>query len=394
MRICFISYEYPPDTGIGGIATYVFQIAALFSANKIDTEVICASPVNSGSIQENEFLTITKINCRSTEEFRTLSPTVAAGRHQLKAFDLIEVPEYGAVGLYIKDHLPDVPLITKLHTPRYLIKELNDFYYNKSPLRQLKRMIGRGYKTERDLEYRATILSDYILSPSISLKNKVAEKWHIPFEKIIHAPNPYFPDAALLNMPSTDEQNIVLYIGRLETRKGVYNLAKAIPLIIKQRPATQFIFLGKDSRGPFRERSMKDAMLKEIGDAAGSTTFIDHVPLQEIPSYIAKASICIFPSLWENFPNVCLEAMSAAKLIVASSEGGMDDILADIKGGILIDPHDILSITNGVLEIMNNTQDYRQAAIRCRQKIISYYSKTLVSELLTLYRSFLPVSPR
>ena len=51
----------------------------------------------------------------------------------------------------------------------------------------------------------------------------------------------------------------VLYIGRLETRKGVYNLAKAIPEVVKKIPDVRFVFLGKDSRGVFREKSMKKA---------------------------------------------------------------------------------------------------------------------------------------
>src|SRR5262245_10742551 len=131
MRICFISYEYPPDTGLGGIATYIQQVAALMSEQKIDTEVICASPVNSGTTIINEFLSITKIHCSNTEEFRRLSPSVAAERHSHKPFDVIEVPEYGAEALHIKEKLPHVPLVVKLHTPKFLLKELNDHYYDR-----------------------------------------------------------------------------------------------------------------------------------------------------------------------------------------------------------------------------------------------------------------------
>lgn len=388
MHICFISYEYPPDTGIGGIATYVYQVAKAFSAKGIQTEVICASPLHSGTHRENEWLHVTKIKCGHINDFRKLSPAIAAQRHQLRPFDMIEVPEYGAEGLFIKEKLPDVPLVIKLHTPKYLIKELNDFYYDQTFIRKIKRSAGLVYDKNKDPEYKAIQLADHILSPSLSLKKIVAAKWGIAKEKILHAPNPYFPLPALLNSPVTAAEKNILYIGRLETRKGVYNLAKAIPFVLKKNPEATFTFLGKDSRGPFRERSMKEVMLHEIGDARRQVTFIDHVPLTEIPSHLATAGICVFPSLWENFPNVCLEAMSAGKAIIASSEGGMKDMLEDIQGGSLVNPHDVKEIGEQICHWLANPSERIMAGQRNREKAGSYYGDRLINELIAMYQCF------
>jgi glycogen synthase len=389
MRICFISYEYPPDTGLGGIATYVQQIAALMSARKIDTEVICASQVDKGTIRVNDFLSVTKVHCSSTEEFRVLSPLVVAGRHNHKPFDIIEVPEYGAEALHIKEKLPGVPLVVKLHTPKFLLKELNDHYYDRLPMQKIKGLFGRGYKRDKDPEFKAIQFADHILSPSLSLKDIAVQRWDIPAGKIIHAPNPYFPSQALLNIQPGGKGKTVLYIGRLETRKGVYNLSKAVPHVIRQIPGVQFIFLGKDSRGPLRESSMKKVMQKEMGDALSNVTFIDQVPLTDIPQYMAQADVCVFPSLWENFPNVCLEAMSAARGVVASKEGGMKDMLEDINAGVLVDPQDEMNIANGIVGVLNNAEFRVQAGMRGRHKIMEYYSGRLAGELITIYNSFI-----
>jgi glycogen synthase len=389
MHICFISYEYPPDTGIGGIATYVQQIARLFASKEIEVTVICASPHESKTIQENKFLTIIRIKCRDTKEFRSLSPAVAAGYNLSHPIDLIEVPEYGAEGLFIKDHLPDATLVVKLHTPKFLIKELNDYYYDQTFLREFKNKIGLGYNISKDPEYKAIQLADYILSPSLSLANIVAEKWGIPKEKILHAPNPYFPSPGLLGIPLATSSKKILYMGRLETRKGMYNLAKAIPLVIKKIPDAQFILLGKDSQGPMRERSMKAVMLKQIGPASDQVTFVDHVPPAEIPLFLSQVSTCIFPSLWENFPNVCLEAMSAGRSIIASREGGMTDMLEDIDAGIFVDPYDVESIVAGIEESMVEKNSNLPSRLRAREKADDYYGHGLVDELLSLYHSFL-----
>lgn len=391
MRIAFVSYEYPPDTGVGGIATYVRQMALLLSQSRISTEVVCASPQREGRTVESEFLSVTRVKCRNTEEFREQSPLVVARLHTERPIDLVEVPEYGAEGLYMKRHLPGVPLIVKLHTPKFLIKELNDFYFDQLPLRKIKRLMMGAYNREKDPEFQAIKMADFILSPSRSLVEIVSRRWNIPMERIHHAPNPYFPNSALLDIAPEDSSNTVLYVGRLETRKGVYNLSKAIPLILSSIPNAQFIFLGRDSRGPRREASMKKVMLKEIGSAASNTRFIDHLPLAEVPSVYAQAGICVFPSLWENFPNVCLEAMSAARPVVASREGGMVDMLEDIHGGIFIDPHSPQSIAQGIIDLLKDKTFRRKAGQGNREKATAYYGSQLPLDLIERYRSFISV---
>jgi glycosyltransferase involved in cell wall biosynthesis len=389
MRICFVSYEYPPDTGFGGIATYVQQIATLFSDTKIHVEVVCGTSSAGSTVTENEFLRITRIHCANREKFITLSPGAVLDIHREHKLDMIEVPEYGAEGLFMKEQLPGIPLIIKLHTPRFLTKQLNDHYYNQTFLRKLKSIAGIAYSREKDLEYQAILKADHIISPSVSLKKIIAEKWNIPIEKIIHAPYPYRPADALLNIkPGSDTQN-VLYIGRLETRKGVYNLSKAIPRVIQTFPNAKFIFLGRDSQGPLRQRSMKEVMKKQLGAAIDQTAFIDHVSLDSIPHYLSDAAICVFPSLWENFPNVCLEAMAAGRAIVASREGGMNDMLVDISGSVLVDPHSIDSISTGIIEMLQNDQRRHLTGIENRKKLVSYYGNTLHDELIELYRSFI-----
>src|SRR5690606_9700423 len=108
MRIAFVSYEFPPDTGVGGIATYVKQISQMLSTAGIGVEVVCASPEREGRTEENEMLAVTRVRCMNTEEFREISPSVVARIHAKNPIDLIEAPEYGAEGLHMKQALPDV----------------------------------------------------------------------------------------------------------------------------------------------------------------------------------------------------------------------------------------------------------------------------------------------
>jgi glycogen(starch) synthase len=385
MRIVFVSYEYPPDTGFGGIGTYVYQVTNLLSENDIDIEVICGTFGENRTIYDKDHLIINRLQTASRDEFSKLVPDAIKKIRQVKAIDLIEAPEYGAESLYIKPAFPEIPLIVKLHTPAYLIKRLNDHYYDKQWHRKIKYAFVK-YRRQNDDEYRAALQADRLTSPSVSLGDIISRDWEIKRERIIHSPYPYMPNTELLSIPPADQKETVLYMGRLETRKGVYNLAKAIPLVLKEIPHADFIFLGKNDRGPWRKATMKDVLLKELGTAASRVRFIDHVPLSEIPSFLSTASVCVFPSLWENFPNVCLEAMSAARGIVASRSGGMLEMLQPCNGGLLIDPHDTQAIADSITYLLLHPAERISYGTRSRQRIIDYHAKTVLQKIIEQYK--------
>jgi glycosyltransferase involved in cell wall biosynthesis len=132
---------------------------------------------------------------------------------------------------------------------------------------------------------------------------------------------------------------------------------------------------------------MKQLLLTELGDFADRVEFIDAVPLEEVPRVMARASIAVFPSLWENFPNVCLEAMAAGRAVVASKEGGMVDMLTSSDGGLFVDPEEPNEIANGLLTLLRDPQRVRAMGERNRTRALEYYGNTLVGELFDVYRT-------
>ena len=84
MRIVFVSYEYPPDTGFGGIGTYVYQISDACSKKGFDVHVICGTFHQNNTKIENEHLSIHRIQCQSRNEFSTLVPDILKKIHDQK----------------------------------------------------------------------------------------------------------------------------------------------------------------------------------------------------------------------------------------------------------------------------------------------------------------------
>lgn len=385
MHLGFVSYEFPPDTGQGGIATYVQQVSGLLSARGVEIDVIVASPKSSGTIRRSSTLRIHYITCASREEFIRRSPSTLVSIHEKFPFDGIECPEYGAEARFIREKLPQVKLWVKLHTPSYLVKRLNDRYYDQRIWRRIKNR-WKPYRKEKDPEYLALLNADRVLAPCESMRQIAIRDWGLSPDRVLTVPNPYKVGEAFAGIELPDGSPTVIYAGRLETRKGVWNLAKAIPMVLKKMPEARFIFLGKDSRGPLRERSMKSVLLTELGVHADRVEFIDAVPLEDVPKLMARASIAVFPSLWENFPNVCLEAMAAGRAVVASKEGGMVDMLSPCEGGLFVDPENPEEIAVALLSLLEDSDRVRSMGMRNRERALTYYGKKLIGELFDMYR--------
>lgn len=385
MHLGFVSYEYPPDTGQGGIATYIEQVSGLLASRGAEIDVVVASPTRSGVLRLSPTLRLHLISCSSRAEFIRRSPETLASIHARFPFDGIECPEYGAEARFIREQLPSVKLWIKLHTPAYLVKRLNDRYYDQGFLRRIKKL-WKPYRKEKDPEYIALQIADRILAPCDSMRQIALTDWELSPDRVMTVPNPYRVGESFSGIDLPDGSPTLIYAGRLETRKGVWNLAKAIPRVLQQMPEARFIFLGKDSRGPLRQRSMKQVLLQELGACADRVDFIDAVPLEEVPRVLARASVAVFPSLWENFPNVCLEAMAAGRAVVASNQGGMVDMLTPADGGVFIDPDNPSDIADTLLSLLRHPDRIRAMGMRNRERALQYYGNKLPAELLETYR--------
>jgi glycogen synthase len=387
MKIAFISFEFPPDTAIGGIATYTENAALLMAGKGHQVEVFTSSP---GRTSLNEPLAdnilVHRIQTTDRDNFYKAILPVFTQRHQQSAFDLAESPEYGYEGMEIKKTFPALPMIVRFHTPGFWVKHLNKKFVAGSLKEKIKKLLGiKQYKKDKDKEYQFAQMADGWVVPCVSMKDILTEYWKLEAEKITIIPNPFLPSQALLNIEAATATNTITFIGRLEVRKGVTQLAAAIPAVLTQKPGVQFRFVGKPNHAPGKKGMMDDYLKEQLKPFENNIQFIAHVPKEKIPALLAQTDICVFPSYWELFGYVCAEAMAAARGIVAGKEGGMRDMLEDINGGILIDPLSPQQIADGILFLLDHPEERIAMARRSREKVISYYSKEVAGMMEKYY---------
>ncbi|MEO1428989.1 MAG: glycosyltransferase family 4 protein [Cyanobacteria bacterium J06632_19] len=391
MKIALFSYEYPPDTAIGGIATYVFQIAKVLHSRGHHIEVFCGSPYRSISQEENG-IWVHRVIAKKGSEFSECIENVFLKRHQTIQFDVIESPEFSACAKGSVDLVPDIPLIVRLHTPTFLVGKMNFVGLSSSDkVRWVLGALRRGripqpfpqwqYDPISDIERIHTLEADEVATPSLSLGNQLITTWSLPSEKVVHIPYAYVPSQELLDIPIETHTNVVTFIGRLEIRKGILDLVEAIPFILKKYPATIFRFVGPALPSPQTNLNMQQYIERKLSSYKKSLEFTGGVSPDIIPSVLARTDICVFPSLWENFPNVCLEAMAAARGVVGSSAGGMAEMLDGGKVGRLIPPKSPEKIAQAVIELLENPQLRMQLGEAARNRVLSEYNLDRIGKL-------------
>jgi glycogen(starch) synthase len=350
MCIAFITYEYPPDTGKGGIGTYTQQIADLLQSAGVIVHVFAGSHTRGGFENVNG-VHVHRTFCTSVQNFREKVVPCFLTIHAQSAFDVIESAEIHANALEIKKAFPTLPLVVRLHAPNYIVETLKKRYV--PLLFKLRFVLGalrrgnwdagywRKYNYKNDDDYKFTIMADAITAPSTSMKEWAVNKWAINAEKISVIGNPFQPSEAFLKLaaPIAFDHKTVLFFGRLNVLKGLVNATKAMKKILATHPEWKFKVIGDDGSGPVPNGLQMRAWVKDqLCCYKDRVMFYDGVSYERLPELLKEGEIVILPSLFESFSYACLEAMAAGKAVVGSKNGGMNDLIKNGKTGLLIDP--------------------------------------------------------
>jgi glycogen(starch) synthase len=391
LRIAYISYEHPAGISGGGIGTYIGQISALMAARGHSVEAFSGTLSDSPSTIKLDGYRLNLIPAKNTTEFRARVVAIFSERHTAQPFDIIESPEYGADGLEIKKAFPNLPLTLKLHTPAFLIAKLNELKNRVTD--KLRFVIGGLIRLQRikfywvydkksDPEYELFNLANSVSSPSISLAKIVAIHWKSQ-KQITVIPYPFQTNGyefKPVNLPQKTEI-VITFIGRIEKRKGIMDLMKAVPAILNSFPDIKFRFAGSPSLSPVKGLNMEEYLVKKLAKYSGSLEFLGLRPYQQIPLIIQESHICVFPSLWENFPNVCLEAMLGGRVVIGTNNGGMADIITNNINGILIPPGSPMAIAEAVKKLCGNPSLIRSMGNAARQTVMERYNGNVIGKL-------------
>ena len=171
---------------------------------------------------------------------------------------------------------------------------------------------------------------------------------------------------------------IVGTVARLVPVKGHSFLLDAIPTVLQRCPEAQFLLVGEGEMRPALEEQARRLGL------GGRVTFVGF--REDVPAVLAGMDAVVLPSLNEGMGRVLVMAMALGKPIVATSVGGVPELLGNGEAGVLVPPGDSAAIAEAVSTLLCDQLRARALGEAGRRRASRYGAEAMVSALAKVYR--------
>jgi phosphatidylinositol alpha-mannosyltransferase len=173
----------------------------------------------------------------------------------------------------------------------------------------------------------------------------------------------------------------LLFVGRLDPRKGLQHLIAAMPEVMSlTRGCARLLVIG-DS---YLRARYQAAVPGAVRDAVH---FLGHVPRADLPRWYATGDLFISPaSSHESFGVVLVEAMAAGRPVVASDIPGYRSVLNPGENGVVFPPGDVSALARSVAALVNDPERRRALATRGRARALEFAWPRITDQIEAVYR--------
>jgi len=357
MRIWLLSSELPHEIA-GGIARYVENFARLAGAAGHEVVVIARSQQACdtemargvrliGIVPKSGYMSAVHTTDDMTRHpaypynvlgwwpalSYQMAEEVLQRAHDLPLPDIIESQEYAALPYFLLQRkliertlLDQIPVVVHMHSPHFELLRVNQQPRYRFP----DYWIGQ-------MEKFCLLSADALLSPSRYLVHSVGRLLGRSLD-VTTVPLPLLAPAD--GCISSGQPGELLYVGRLELRKGVLPLVKACSRMWAEGADFRLSLLGGDTEFMPRDTTVTSFLRRRYAQwiDSGRLRLLGQLDYAAVQEQIRQAWAVLVPSLWENFPNTCMEAMAAGQVVVASRAGGQAEMIdRDGENGVLFD---------------------------------------------------------
>ncbi len=373
MKIALVSpYDYPYP---GGVTEHIRALDEHFRALGHDTRIIAASS-DDHDVLDNHIIkvsgAVSSVSFSGSKARITLSPQVYRRVKQIlkqEQFDVVHV------------HEPTVPMLSLVvlrHSHAlnvgtfHAYRESNALYEYMRPLikRLVNRLDGRIFVSDAVRAY----INHYFPGDSTIIPNGI--------DCARFAAADIQPIAKF-----NDGRPNILFVGRLEKRKGFRHLLRAYPLIKKSIPDARLLVVGAYSekdKAPF-VRYVRQHKIRGVH-------FIGYVSPEELPRYYHTATVFCAPSTgFESFGIILLEAMAAGLPIVASDITGYRSVVEQGVEGLLVPPEDQSLLACALIDLLSDPERRAQMTSAGRCKAAQYDWDIIARRVLAYYEEQIAV---
>ena len=379
-----LSWEFPPKI-VGGIARHVHDLALALVKQGHHVHVITCGVENLPEYESDQGIMVHRVpmNNPSTPDFLTwvlqLNLNMVEKAVELKAkgfnFHIIHAHDWLAAyaGKLLK-HGWRLPLVATIHATEY---GRNHGLHN-----DLQRYISNvewwlGYEAWR------------IICCSKYMYHELQAVFQTPVDKLRIIPNGVYPEIFEVSGDLqkvrrnyvADDERMVFYVGRLVREKGLGVLVEAIPHVLRRFDKVKFIIAG---RGPYEHELKERCYQLGIFQRVYFTGYIDDFTRNAL---YRGADVAVFPSLYEPFGIVALEAMAARVPVVVSDSGGISEIVLHGVNGLKAFTDNPLSLADNILWLLEHPDHAQQLKERAWKDVQEIYNwQKIAAETVKVYK--------
>jgi glycosyltransferase involved in cell wall biosynthesis len=385
MQIVMLSWEYPPHS-VGGLGRHVYELGHALADQGIEIHLLTPQ-LRGGALYEraHSHLHIHRVPVEPPQHPTDLEAIHQANRglsHAAQALfhtppDLIHTHDWltASAGIELK-HAWVRPLLATVHATE---RGRGQGY-----------LVGQQSTDINQIEWQLTYEAWRVIACSQFMAHQVHEYFQTPTDKITVVPNgvrfgvsPFANNEERLEFRrqfATDEQPLAFYVGRLVYEKGVQVLLDAWSHVKQALPHARLIVAGT---GGYRAELEQRAAALGLGEAADFIGFISDANRDRL--YHA-ADVAVFPSLYEPFGLVALEAMAADCPVIVSRTGGLSEVVQPHETGLIAEPGDAQSLAWNILQTLQNPERASDRARQARQVAAERYSwEHVANETIAVY---------
>jgi glycosyltransferase involved in cell wall biosynthesis len=235
------------------------------------------------------------------------------------------------------------------------------------------------YPLKNKLRYRFTYnwLADHILANSAATKRSLLmnapwlnpDRIEVIYKGIDPAPYRQSPEGGIAlrdELGIARDAPVVGFVGQIIERKGIPDLVWSIPRVVERLPGVRFLFVG--------EGKMVEFLLAKTGELGVSANVIHAGFRKDIPAVMNAIDLLVLPSVVEGFGYVLVEAMAAAKPVVATNVSSIPEIVQDDETGVLVDVHDPDQLATAIIDVLTRADRGRALGERGRQVMLEKFT--------------------
>lgn len=391
MNIAFVVPEYITETKGGGLATYINNIAYIFSKRgHIVTIIVLADKTESILFAPNIYLErvyvdISKVNMDVPgsiirECSKKLNEKLLCIDREVRKIDVVQYANWKALAFY----RTNLPTVVRISSDWPYWRAANSLNYD----------VNLEYQCVKTIDYMeelALMNADYVFCPSVLFANIISKRVGTKIE-VIESP---FIEKLIEKDNKVYENNLVgkkyiLTYGNLNLLKGTKLLGDSIYNILKKNSDMLYVLAGNDagwSDDKEAHVSAVEYVKSKAKEYANRVIYVGALSRNELYPIIYGAFCCIFPSRVDNLPNACIEAMAMGKLVIGTQGASFEQLITDNMNGFLIERENVDSLCEAVDKVIKLSGDDRYSIEKAaRTRVDAIDSEAIADAVERIYR--------